>query len=78
VISSSNCTKILRTTPIRLMVRSSGLLGLLGYAKWENFAKVIDKARIACKTAGHGVSDHFPDVRKMIQHKPCFEGYRLV
>jgi len=43
------------------------LLGLLGYAKWENFAKVIDKAKIACQTAGHNVSDHFPDVRKMIQ-----------
>jgi DNA-damage-inducible protein D len=42
------------------------LLGLLGYAKWENFAKVIDKARIACKTAGHSIADHFPDVRKMV------------
>ena len=43
------------------------LQGLLGYAKWENFAKVIDKAKIACQTSGHNVSDHFPDVRKMIQ-----------
>lgn len=43
------------------------LQGLLGYSKWENFAKVIDKAKIACQTAGHNVSDHFPDVRKMIQ-----------
>ncbi|MEI6827609.1 MAG: DNA damage-inducible protein D [Desulfuromonadales bacterium] len=42
------------------------LQGLLGYAKWENFAKVIDKAKIACQTAGHNVSDHFPDVRKTI------------
>ena len=42
------------------------LQGLLGYAKWENFAKVIDKAKIACQTAGHTVSDHFPDVRKTI------------
>jgi len=40
---------------------------LLGYAKWENFAKVIYKAKIACQTAGHNVTDHFPDVRKMIQ-----------
>ena len=44
------------------------LQGLLGYAKWENFAKVIDKAKIACQTAGHDVSDHFPDVRKMIRN----------
>ena len=42
------------------------LMGLLGYAKWENFAKVVDKAKIACQTAGHAVADHFPDVRKTI------------
>lgn len=39
---------------------------LLGYSKWENFSKVIDKARIACQNAGHLVVDHFPDVRKMV------------
>jgi DNA-damage-inducible protein D len=42
------------------------LMGLLGYAKWENFARVVDKAKIACQTAGHAVFDHFPDVRKMV------------
>ena len=42
------------------------LMGLLGYAKWENFAKVVDKAKIACQTAEHAVVDHFPDVRKMV------------
>ncbi|QOX80557.1 DNA damage-inducible protein D [Trichlorobacter lovleyi] len=42
------------------------LQGLLGYSKWENFAKVIDKAKTACQTAGHAVADHFPDVRKMV------------
>jgi DNA-damage-inducible protein D len=42
------------------------LQGLLGYSKWENFVKVIDKAKIACQTAGHAVKDHFPDVRKMV------------
>ena len=41
-------------------------MGLLGYAKWENFAKVVDKAKIACQTAGHSVENHFPDVRKMV------------
>ncbi len=39
---------------------------LLGYSKWENFAKVIEKAKTACKTAGFEVSDHFLDVRKMV------------
>lgn len=39
---------------------------LLGYSKWENFEKVVEKARVACENAGEKVSDHFPDVRKTI------------
>jgi DNA-damage-inducible protein D len=39
---------------------------LLGYSKWENFEKVIDKAKEACKNAGEEMSYHFPDVRKTI------------
>jgi len=42
------------------------LQGLLGYMQWRNFEQVIDKARIACQTAGHAVSDHFADVSKTI------------
>ena len=40
---------------------------LLGYAKWENFAKVIEKAKISCKNADFELSDHFLDVRKMVE-----------
>ncbi len=39
---------------------------LLGYSKWENFTNVISKAKIACENVGHNISDHFPDVRKMV------------
>jgi len=42
------------------------LQNLLGYSKWENFAKVIEKAKTACKTAGYEVADHFLGIRKMV------------
>jgi DNA-damage-inducible protein D len=42
------------------------LQALLGYSKWENFANVINKAKLACEGVGNNVSDHFPDVRKTI------------
>jgi DNA-damage-inducible protein D len=40
---------------------------LLGYSKWENFEKVIQKAQDACKNAGEEIEYHFPDVRKMVK-----------
>ena len=39
---------------------------LFGYSKWENFSKVIDKAKEACANVGQEVLDHFPDIRKMV------------
>lgn len=42
------------------------LQNVLDYAKWDNFSKVIDKARTACVTSGYEPDDHFLDVGKMI------------
>jgi len=39
---------------------------LLGYARWENFAKVIDKAITACKNSGFDPRHHFRDITKMV------------
>src|SRR3990167_8087301 len=39
---------------------------LLGYEKWENFAQAIERAKISCVGSKQNISDHFPDVRKMI------------
>lgn len=43
------------------------LAEVLAYAKWDNFKKVIDKAKIACNNSNINVSDHFADVGKMVQ-----------
>ena len=39
---------------------------ILGYSKWDNFIKVIDKAKISCENAGELISNHFADIGKMI------------
>ena len=39
---------------------------LLGYTKWDNFLNVISKAKTACEVTGFEISDHFADVRKMV------------
>ena len=43
------------------------LQDLLGYSKWENFEKVIQKAKEACNNAGESIENHFPDIRKMVE-----------
>jgi DNA-damage-inducible protein D len=39
----------------------------LGYERWENFSKVIDKAMLACDVAGFNIKDHFPGVKKTVE-----------
>jgi len=39
---------------------------LLGYLRWENFQKVLEKARVSCITSGNYIPDHFRDVTKMV------------
>ena len=43
------------------------LAAVLKYTQWRNFAKVIDKARIACKNSGYDIDDHFAEVSKMVE-----------
>ncbi len=38
---------------------------LLGYEKWDNFLKVIEKAKMACFNSKQVIADHFADVGKM-------------
>lgn len=40
---------------------------LLGYSKWENFFKIINKAKIACENSNQKIQDHFPKVRKKVE-----------
>jgi DNA-damage-inducible protein D len=40
---------------------------ILGYTKWVNFLKVIDKAKSSCEKSGATISDHFADIGKMIE-----------
>src|SRR4029077_21276799 len=37
-----------------------------GYERWENFSRVIEKAKTACETSGYEVADHFLDSTKMV------------
>ena len=43
------------------------LMPILQYSNWQNFEKIIQKAKIACKNSGILVIDHFTDVNKMVQ-----------
>ena len=42
------------------------LYTILGYAKWQTFENVLEKAREACRQAGVEPSDHFTGASKMV------------
>jgi len=42
------------------------LLPTLGYTRWENFANVIERARMACESAGVNPDDQFRETTKGI------------
>jgi hypothetical protein len=41
---------------------------LLGYTLWQNFEKVLVKAKNACENVSENVLYHFIDVNKTIEH----------
>ena len=43
------------------------LMPLLGYTKWQNFSKVIDRAKIACEQSNNSILEQFTDVSKPIK-----------
>lgn len=42
------------------------IMELLGYARWENFVTVVQKAITSCESTGFEPRDHFRGVTKMI------------
>ena len=43
------------------------LMPKLQYSNWQNFEKIINKAKISCKNSDISVLDHFTDINKMVQ-----------
>lgn len=43
------------------------LMPLLGYERWENFEKTIQRSMSSCETSGIEVLDHFREITKMVQ-----------
>ena len=43
------------------------LMSVLQYSNWQNFEKIINKAKISCQNSNISVLDHFIGVSKMVQ-----------
>jgi DNA-damage-inducible protein D len=43
------------------------LAPILEYVQWRNFAKVLDRAMLACKNSRYAIPDHFAEVSKIVE-----------
>ena len=43
------------------------LMPILQYSNWQNFEKIINKAKTSCENSKINVLDHFTDINKMVQ-----------
>ena len=43
------------------------LMPILQYSNWQNFEKIVNKAKISCENSNINVLDHFIDISKMVQ-----------
>ena len=43
------------------------LMPILQYSNWQNFEKIINKAKLSCENSNINVLDHFTDINKMVQ-----------
>ena len=43
------------------------LMPILQYSNWQNFEKIINKAKVSCENSDISILDHFTDVNKMVQ-----------
>jgi DNA-damage-inducible protein D len=65
--SSNTFERIKRTSPEGNEFWSARELArALEYADFRNFQTVIEKAKEACSSSGHAVSDHFGEINEMV------------
>ena len=53
------------------------LMPILQYSNWQNFEKIIDKAKISCENSGISVFEHFIDVNISCQNVLIMQKFKL-